>query len=273
MPNFLWLFFRQNRRLLHDLPRVGAAAIEHWARVSFGVRVLIVVVPHTFARNLDFHPHLHVLVSAGGLQEVQACWIPISFDKATLMAVWRFAVINYLWEAAQARVLESKLSPKEVKAVLEAQYRRQWIIHVARFKSKRQFLRYAGRYVRRPPVAQHRFLEINEREVVFLTKDLRQRRTVETRLFTQDFIAKLAQHIPDRYQHAIRYCGLLAPRSIRATSRAVFALIGQQKQPRPRRLSWASSLRLHFGIDPLIDSQGNRMRWVGRLEPQSNVRV
>lgn len=125
-------------------------------KVSFGVRVLIVVVPHTFGRNLSFHPHLHILVSAGGLHEPQGCWIPIAFDKATLMAVWRFAVINYLGEAVQAKVLKSGLSREEVNVVLETQYRRQWIIHIAHFKSKRQFLRYAGRYVRRPPIAQQR---------------------------------------------------------------------------------------------------------------------
>jgi hypothetical protein len=236
-------------------------------KVSFGVRVLIVVVPHTFGRSLNFHPHLHILVSAGGLHESKSSWIPIAFDKATLMAVWRFGVINYLWEAAQAGVLESELSHEEVKAVLETQYRRQWIIHIAHFKSKRQFLRYAGRYVRRPPIAQHRFLEITDREVVFSTKDLKQKRTVETRLSTQEFVAALAQHIPDRYQHAIRYFGLLAPQSIRLTSAALFALLGQQKRPRPHRLSWANSLRQHFGVDPLIDSQGKPMNRVGRLKP------
>ena len=267
MPDVLWPFFRRNRHLLHDLPRVGAAAIQHWVKVSFGVRVLIVVVPHTFGRSLNFHPHLHILVSAGGLHESKSSWIPIAFDKATLMAVWRFGVINYLWEAAQAGVLESELSHEEVKAVLETQYRRQWIIHIAHFKSKRQFLRYAGRYVRRPPIAQHRFLEITDREVVFSTKDLKQKRTVETRLSTQEFVAALAQHIPDRYQHAIRYFGLLAPQSIRLTSAALFALLGQQKRPRPHRLSWANSLRQHFGVDPLIDSQGKPMNRVGRLKP------
>jgi hypothetical protein len=271
MPDVLWPFFQENRHLLHDLPRVGAAAIEHWVKVSFGVRVLIVVVPHTFGRNLNFHPHLHVLVSAGGLQESQGRWIPIAFDKAALMAVWRFAVINYLWEAVQAKVLKSELSQEKVKAVLQTQYRRHWIIHVAHFKSKRQFLRYAGRYVRRPPIAQHRFLEINDHEVVFLTKDLKQKRTVETRLSTQAFVATLAQHIRDRYQHAIRYFGLLAPRSIRLTSAALFAVLGQQKRHRPPRLSWANSLRQHFGVDPLMDSQGRPMHRVGRLRPCDEV--
>lgn len=77
--------------------------------------------------------------------------------------------------------------------------------------------------------------------------------------------ATLAEHVPDRYRHAIRYFGLLAPRSKGRTSAALFALLGQKKRPRPPWLSWANSLRKHFGVDPLVDSNGLSMHWVGRL--------
>lgn len=154
------------------------------------------------------------------------------------MKVWRFAIINFLWQAVQATVLKSELNHEELKEVFQKQYRRKWIIHIARFKSKRQFLRYAGRYVRRAPIAQHRFLEITDHDVVFLTKDLKHKQTVETRVSRKEFVEMLGEHIRDRYQHAIRYFGLLAPRSIRSTSAALFAVLGQQKRSRPRRLSW-----------------------------------
>jgi hypothetical protein len=74
-------------------------------------------------------------------------------------------------------------------------------------------LRYAGRYVRRPPIAQHRFVNITDREVQFRTKDLKQKRVVTTRSSTEEFVAALAEHVPDRYRHAIRNFGLLAKRS------------------------------------------------------------
>jgi hypothetical protein len=69
MPNVLWPIFRQNRHLLHDLPTLGAAVIQQWAKLKYGVRVLIMVIPHTFGGRLNFNSHLHILVSAGGLQE------------------------------------------------------------------------------------------------------------------------------------------------------------------------------------------------------------
>ena len=268
MPDVLWPVFQQNRHLFDDLPRLGAEVIQQWVKARYGVRVLMIVVPHSFGRRLNFHPHLHVLVSTGGLDESECRWITaLRFDKGALMHMWRYAVITYLRAALQAKVLGSALGREELRAVLKTQYERWWNINVDHFKSKWQFLRYAGRYIRRPPIAQHRFVKIADREVQFWTKDLKQKRRVTIRCSMEEFVAALAEHVPDHYRHGIRYFGLLAPRSKRQTSAALFALLGQQKHPRPKRLSWANSLRKHFGVDPLIDSRGQQMHWIARLRP------
>ena len=54
MPRELWPIFRRNRHLLHDLPALAAAVIQQWARTRHRVRVLILVMPHTFGRHLRF---------------------------------------------------------------------------------------------------------------------------------------------------------------------------------------------------------------------------
>jgi hypothetical protein len=84
----------------------------------------------------------------------------------------------------------------------------------------------------------------------------------------EEFVATLAEHVPDRYQHGVRYFGLLAPRSNARTSAAVFALLQQQKRPCLGRLSWAFLLKRDFGKDPTVDRLGKRMRWAGRLKPR-----
>ncbi len=268
MPDVLWPIFQQNRHLLYDLPALGAAVIQHWVKARYGVRVLILVVQHAFGRRLNFNPHLHILVSAGGLHESEGRWItPLHYDKDALMLMWKYAVTTYLRGALKAKLLTSDLGAQELRAVLTTQYERWWNIFVDRFQSKWHFLRYAGRYIRRPPIAQRRFLEITDREVEFWTKDRKQKRWVRTRYSIQDFVATLAEHVPDRYRHAVRYFGLLAPRSKGQTSAALFALLGQEKRPRPQRLSWRNSLRKHFGVDPLADSRGQSMHLVGRLKP------
>ena len=46
MPDVLWPIFRRNRHLLHDLPVLGPQVIQEWARARYGVRLMIVVIPH-----------------------------------------------------------------------------------------------------------------------------------------------------------------------------------------------------------------------------------
>ena len=187
------------------------------------------------------------------------------------MPMWRFAVITFLREALLAKALTSNLSNAELRTILRTQYERWWSIDVDHFESKKHFLRYAGRYVRRPPIAQYRFVKVTDREVRFWTKDKIQKRKVNISCTPEEFVATLAAHVPDRYRHAIRYFGLLAPGSKTRTSAAVFALLGQQKRSRPRRLGWAFSRRRDFGVDPLIDRCGQAMHWIGRLSPRAQV--
>ncbi len=268
MPDVLWPIFRQNRHLLHHLPCLGATVIQQWAKLKYGVRLLIMVIPHTFGGRLNFNSHLHILVSAGGLNESEGRWIaPLYFDKDRLMHMWRFAVITFLREALLVKALTSNRSKMELTTVFRDQYERWWSIDIDHFASKTHFLRYAGRYVRRPPIAQYRFVKVTDREVRFWTKDKIQKRRVNISFTPEEFVAALAEQVPNRYQHAIRYFGLLAPGSKGRTSAVLFLLLGQEKRPRPRRLSWAFSLRRDFGVDPLIDHRGQRMRWIGRLSP------
>jgi hypothetical protein len=269
MPNVLWPIFQQNRHLLHALPNLGAAVIEQWAILKYGVCVPIMVIPHTFGARLNFNPHLHILVSAGGLRESEGRWVNslVFDDKDKLMPMWRSAVIDYLREALRVKALTSDLRAEDLRTVLATQGERWWSIDIDHFESKEHFLRYAGRYVRRPPIAQYRFVKITDREVRFRAKDKIRKQRVDISCTPEEFVAMLAEHVLDRYQHAIRYFGLLAPGSKARTSAGLSALLGQQKRSRPRRLSWAYSRRREFGVDPLIDCQGQPMRWVGRLKP------
>ena len=242
--------------------------LQQWARQTYGIRLLIVVIPHTFGRHLNFNCHLHILVSEGGLREDGTSWRPRApLDRTALMPMWRYAVITLLREAARVGVLNTDLSRRALRELLTAQYERWWNIDVKRFRSKKPFLGYAGRYARRPPIAQHRFRTITRQEIRFVTKDTRTQRTVETTYTPAEFLATLADHVPDRYRHTIRYFGLLAPRVKGHTHDAVFALLGQERLGKPRRLRWAASLQKSFGVDPLLDRDGQRMRWARRVPP------
>jgi hypothetical protein len=265
MPDVLWPIFLGNRHLLDDLPALGAAVIQEWAKDVYGVRLMILVVRHTFGRHLNFNPHLHVLASAGGLRIVDGEWISgWRFDQSALMRRWRFALITYLRGALKRGILRSDVTPSAMKTLLTTQYERWWNVDVQPCASKEHFLRYAGRYVRRPPIAQYRILESTEQQISFRTNDHKLKKEVITRYTPEEFIQLLADHVPDHYTHAIRHFGLLAPRAKSQTFGALFAQLGQRRRPRPKHLSWAYSIEREYGINPLQDSHGERMRPIAR---------
>ena len=276
MPCELWPILQQNRHLLAGMSAMGAEAIQQWVKARYGARVLLIVVPHTFGGFLNFYPHLHVLVSEGGFQDSQGAWLPrLDYGKRALvelMQTWRYAVIAYLAEALTAKVVRSGLSSEDLRSLFELQYRRKWHIHISYGMSKAHFLRYVGRYVRRPPVAQHRLQRVTDQEVEYLAKDTRnQNRFSRVRFSNEEFLVILKEQVPNRGAHAIRYFGLLAPRTKACTWGAVFAVLGQKKRPHPPRIGWRWLRMKTFGTDPLVDSGGHVMHWVGWLAPSRDT--
>ena len=260
--------FRHNRHLLHDLPVLGAQVLLQWARQKYGIRLMIVVIPHTFGRHLNFNCHLRILVSEGGLREDGTpCRARARLDKKALMPMWRYAVITLLREAAWAGVLETDMPRGELMRLLTAQYERWWNIDVNRFKSKKQFLGYAGRYARRPPIAQHRFRTIAVKKSDLWRRTRGPNRASRPPTPRPSSWPRSLTMSPDRYRHTVRYFGLLAPRVKCQTHDTVFALVNQERRGKPRRLQWSTSLQKCFGVDPLVDRNGQRMRWVRRIPP------
>jgi hypothetical protein len=268
MPMEFRTILQQNGHLLHGVPAMGAEAVIQWAKARYGVRLLVLVVQQTFGGFLNFVPHLHVMVSAGGLLESKNRWIHrLKFDEAELMRAWRYALIAFLAEARKRNVLRSSLSGEELLDMFATQYERPWNIFISRTGSKAYRLRHDGRYIRRPPIAQHRVTRIESHQVEYLAKDTRNKRFVSMRYSNEEFVNTLMQHVPDRGRHAMRYFGLLSPRSKARLWTAIFVLLNQQHRPHPPRTSWRWLRLKTFGTDPLQDSLGRPMRWVGRRAP------
>jgi Putative transposase len=111
-----------------------------------------------------------------------------------------------------------------------------------------------------------RITYVGERTFSFWYKDKKLRRKVYVQCSPEEFIERWSQHIPERYRHAVRNFGLFAPRAVRHFFDAVFAVLGQERSLRPKPRPWAESINRDFGRDPLLDSKGMRMRWVGKAE-------
>jgi hypothetical protein len=128
---------------------------------------------------------------------------------------------------------------------------------VTRHMSKADFLRYAGRYIRRLPISQRRILSISAEEVVYENKDTRSKSFVEKRSTPEQFVDLIAQHMPRHYRHSMRYFGLLAPTVKGRIGITVFALSNSTRRSKPKQQSWGASVLKHFGRDPLRDADGH----------------
>jgi hypothetical protein len=271
MPDLLWPFFRDNPPLANLLSVLASELIRARASAKYGLRVGVIAILHTFNGKLEFNSHVHTMVTAGGLHESSCAWVSrVYYDRDALMESWRKAVITLLRAALRVGQLRTELTASQMEDLLSRLERCWWSIKIQLFEDKSRFLRYAGRYVRRPPIAQRRITCIGERTVRFWFKDKKQHRRVYVDCSLEEFVDRWSQHIPERYQHAVRIFGLFAPRALGQTAAAIFVILGQQKTPRPKPRRWADSIQRDFGHDPLLDHKGTGMRWVGRLKPKAS---
>jgi hypothetical protein len=151
MPKVLWPLFRDNMQLARALPVLAANVIQVWVSARFGLRAGVIAILHTFNGRLEFNSHVHTMVTAGGLQAPGTWASSVYYNQKMMTDYWRNGVIRLLRAALRAGVLKTELTGDDVEAVLREQEKCWWSIKIQSLGSKEHFLRYAGRYVRRPP--------------------------------------------------------------------------------------------------------------------------
>jgi hypothetical protein len=270
MPDLLWPFFRDNPHLAKALPALAVEIIRAHVGVRHGLRVGVTAILHTFNGRLEFNSHVHTMVTGGGLHESSQSWVRrVYYDQDRLMAAWRRAVIALLLEAMHAGQLRAELTASQIGDLLTYLEKCWWSIKIQFFKNKWHFLQYAGRYVRRPPIAQRRIVRVGKRTVTFWYNDKVLHRRIVVECSPEEFVDRWARHILARYQHSVRSFGLFGPRALGQTSKAIFAILRQKPRPRPKPRRWADSIQRDFGRNPLLDYKGEEMKWTQRLPPQA----
>lgn len=270
MPKVFWPIVNRNRRLLRKLPALAGNAIDFWARARWRSRVILMVVQQTYGGFLNFYPHLHMLVSAGGLDDIGRWNADLGSyrldHKHDLMLAWRLALLTALASANENGTLETDQSREDFKKILQEEGSRTWNVYVGRLVSKETVIDHIGRYIRRPPIAQYRLTRIDRDHVKYLAKDTRNGRMQPMVYTNRGFVNLLAPHVNDRYCNSMHYFGLLAPRS-KILLAHVFSVLGQEQKPQPVRLTYAQSIQKTFGRNPLIGSDGEPLRLTGRIRP------
>jgi Putative transposase/Transposase zinc-binding domain len=196
-----------------------AADLKH-----LGAEIGFFAVLHTWGQNLLHHPHLHCVVTGGGLSADGSQWISCRagffLPVGVLSRLFRRLFLEYLLKAFDASKLEffsSLQSLRDRSSFLDylAPLREvEWVVYAKRpFAGPEQVLDYVGRYTHRVAISNNRLLDIPEGKVTFRYKDYRhdaQQKTMTVEV--QEFIRRFLLHVlPEGFQR-IRYYGLLANR-------------------------------------------------------------
>jgi hypothetical protein len=77
----------------------------------------------------------------------------------------------------------------------------------------------------------------------------------------EEFIERWSPHVPERYRLAVRCFGLLGSRvAIQQTFDALFSILGQERNPRPKPPRWIVSIKRDFRTGPLMDLEDWRSK-------------
>ena len=227
LPELIATIAYQNKKELYGILfhaaaetlRIIAADPKH-----LGAEIGFFAVLHTWGSNLLHHPHLHCVVSGGGLSPDGTEWISCQagffLPVRVLSRLFRRLFLEQLVKAYDAGKLEFFSSLESLRDrssfldYLAPTRATEWVVYAKRpFAGPEQVLDYVGRYTHRVAISNNRLLDIAEGKVSFRYKDYRhdaQQKTMT--LEAEEFIRRFLLHVlPEGFQR-IRYYGFLANR-------------------------------------------------------------
>jgi len=174
-----------NKKILYDLLfRISAETLLEVARDlrHLGAEIGFFSVLHTWNQKLRFHPHLHIIIPAGGLSLDHTRWVrsPDNYflPKAVLRKVFRGKFVAALRQAFQngelyfPEKLKLLAQPKIFAAWLRPLFRQHWVVYLKRpFGGPEYVVQYLGRYTHRVAISNHRLVSFADGQVTFRRRD------------------------------------------------------------------------------------------------------
>lgn len=178
----------------------------------------IIMVLHTWGRQLNQHPHLHCIVSAGGISK-SLQWV----DKKAFLFPIKAAKCLYRGkvQAALKQALkndELSLPPNQSKAKVNYRvnqlYKKPWAIHIEPpYAYGDGVIKYLSRYISGGPLKAQQITYLDTKQVHFHYKDHRDGRIKQLNLKMDEFIRRILWHVADMRTHQVRHYGLYATAS------------------------------------------------------------
>ncbi len=220
LPRDLHGLVRRNRSRLYTLLLQSAAAtLDALARdpkwLPEAAQLAITAVLHTWTRELLFHPHVHCLVSGGGLSLDGTRWIAAPpeflFPVHVLGTLFRGKFLAGLTSLLATGTLEDDANDRAARRRRQRLYNQSWVVYAKRpFGGPQQVFRYLGHYTHRVAISNRRLVHRDDTTVVFRTRG-----RARTACHPVEFIRRFLEHVlPARFVK-IRHFGLFAAVHVR----------------------------------------------------------
>ena len=206
------------RRLYALLLRTGPATLLELGRdpKRLGAQLGLTAVLHTWRRDLGFHPHLHCVVTGGGLDQ-EGKWHPTRpkflFPVRVLGKLFRgkfCAALRRLYARGELCLPASLPDAVAFDELIDRMYQKQWLVYAKPpFGGADAVYAYLGRYTHRIGISNARLLNVTEQAVTFRTRGDK-----SVSMPPGVFLSRLLQHVLPRGLVRIRHFGLLASANV-----------------------------------------------------------
>lgn len=234
---------------------------------------------HTFGSTLNFHPHIHILITDGGLSahNNSLTWKHCSFfPEKTLKARFKYILIKQLRQWVYKKLKEKSLSiPCSVQAFWKKKYNTTdffavtkllytviWYVFIGEKLTNAHYTTsYIGRYAKRPCVSETNIVYYNyEKQIVsFVYKDKITKTKKCVTVSVEEFLKRLIRHIPEKNFRMIRHYGFYANRiknslldTLALLAAPIFGRTFVLYDPDAEPKSWRLRIQRTTGSDPLI---------------------
>jgi hypothetical protein len=224
VPEQLRIVFYRDRhegKLLSALMRCGYECLEDVVSRAVRQQVKIggIVVVQTHGRSGHYNPHLHIIMSSGGINEETGKWVESGY--------FPYEIIQKKWQYHLFKMLKEMVPTTEMKSLIDAlwkKYPRGLVAHVTKGKVPEQcrgLAKYLAKYVASPPIAIRRIIRYTGEEVTYWYKDHQTKKKEVVTVNVMTFIGRMVQHILPKGFQRVRYYGLQATKTFKKWVHAI----------------------------------------------------
>ena len=249
IPSELNVLWRYNREVMSDvLFKSVKLTIQEFSQDKkyLGAMPGILMALHTWGRSLNLHPHIHAVVSHGGLNESGEWKEPKKkhlFPQKPVMLVFRGKMLSALSERVEAGELKLPVGDCLGKTLntLQRLYRKQWTVNFSdRYDHARGVAKYLGRYVKGGPFNLNQ-IKRSKGGVEFKYKSHRTKKIESLSLSEEGFVERILEHVSVPRKPTVRYGGLYVS-SVRKKLNKAREALGQKVVPERKKCDWRSYL-------------------------------